>query len=350
MIPKLSADNVTMTAFAVYLGVQWWAHAFIDGSGYRAQRLLSCKDENHAIAAGIWSLAVTWLVRSWPWYLAALASLVLYPQLADHESAYPRMVAELLPIGLKGLMVASFLSAFMGTMEAHYNLCASYLVNDVYKRFLVAGRPERHYVSASRWMTLAVALVAGLAALLLPSVLGAFRFKMELMAGLGLVFVLRWIWWRISAITEIAALVTSIATALTLNAVGWPTSGSDAHRSAMRLLVTVIVSAAVALASTFLTRPEEGSRLSTFYQRVRPPGFWGPVARASGGGLSSGFGADTVGQILLSIVFIFACMVGLGKALLGEPAVGLSLFGVGAVCGGIAIRWVFRGSRSRTSS
>jgi SSS family solute:Na+ symporter len=124
MMPRLDAEGMTLLAMAVYLGVQWWAHAFVDGSGYRAQRLLACKNEQHAIAAGVWSLAVTWLVRSWPWYLAALCSLVLYPQLADQEAAYPRMVAELLPIGLKGVMVASFVSAFMGTMEAHYNLCA----------------------------------------------------------------------------------------------------------------------------------------------------------------------------------------------------------------------------------
>lgn len=341
--PTLSSDGVTILALSTYLGVQWWANAFVDGSGYRAQRLLACKDERHAIAAGIWSLTITWLVRSWPWYLAALASLVLYPHITDSEAVYPTMVSELLPIGLKGIMVASFVSAFMGTMEAHYNLCASYMVNDLYKRFVARERDARHYVTASRWMTLAVALLAGGLTLLLPSVLGAFRFKMELMAGLGLAIVLRWVWWRITAVTEITALVVSVSTALTLNAIGWPGEGSDAHRSALRLLVVVVVSTVASIIATLATRPEGEAHLVEFYRRVRPPGFWGPIARAAGGKVSSGFGGSTVGQIALSLVFIFACMIGLGQVLLGELAIGVTSLVVGVASGAAALRWVFGG-------
>lgn len=340
--PTLSSDGVTMLALSVYLGVQWWANAFVDGSGYRAQRLLACKDERHAIAAGIWSLTVTWLVRSWPWYLAALASLVLYPQVTDAETVYPTMVAQLLPIGLKGIMVASFLSAFMGTMESHYNLCASYLVNDVYKRFMVRGRDGDHYVRASRWGTILVAALAGLVTLLLPSVLGAFRFKMELMAGLGLAIVLRWFWWRISAITEIVALIVSVSCAIGLNMAGWPHEGSEAHRSALRLLVVVAISAVVSLAATFMTKAETPANLIEFYKRVNPPGWWGPVAQAAGGKVPSGFGWPTVGQIALSLIFIFACMIGLGEVMLGEVVPGAIAIVVGVAAGAAALRWVFR--------
>jgi hypothetical protein len=215
-------------------------------------------------------------------------------------------------------------------------------VNDLYKRFVARERDARHYVSVSRWMTLVVALVAGAVTLALPSVLGAFRFKMELMAGLGLVFVLRWIWWRISAVTEIVALATSIATALVLNAVGWPASGSDAHRSASRLLVTVGASAALALAATFLWRPEPKEKLAEFYRRVRPPGFWGPVHAAAGGKVDSGFGRRTLLQIGLALLFIFACMIGTGKLLLGEWLLGALLVGVGALAGFGSIRGILR--------
>jgi Na+/proline symporter len=339
--PPIGGSGALAT-FGVYLGVQWWAHAGIDGSGQRAQRLLACKDERNALAAGVWSLAVTWLLRSWPWYVAALCSLVLYPHLADNETAYPRMVADLLPAGLKGLMVASFLSAFMATIEAHYNLVASYAVNDVYRRFVVKNRSDAHYVKASRWMTVAVAVTAGIITLLLPSVLSAFRFKMELMAGLGLVFVLRWFWWRINAKSEIVALGTSIVVALALNALP-QTSGGGAVGSALRLLGVVVVSAAAALVTVRITEHEPLDHLAAFYRRVRPPGAWRPVAIHAGAEAQvSGFGSSTFVEVLFGVVFVLCGMLGVGKVILGEPALGWPLVAMAAVSGWIIIRRVLR--------
>lgn len=344
LIPDLSGESTGLLVFGVYVGVMWWASAGVDGSGQRAQRLLSCKTEQHAIAAGVWSLAVQWLIRSWPWYVTALASLVLYPKLADGEAAYPMMVADLLPVGLKGLMVASFVSAFMATIEAHYNLCASYVLNDVYRRFLVKDRSGEHYVRASRWVTLGVAAAAGGVALLLGSVLGAFRFKMELMSGLGLVFVLRWFWWRVNATTELVTLGTSIVTALSLNAFE-ATSGGGAAGSAMRLLGVVLVSGIAALVTALTTRPEPEDHLLAFYTKVRPPGFWGPIAARAdreGTPVDSGFGKKTVAQIAIALVFVFCGMFGLGKVILGEPALGGSLIAVAALTGTLTIRSVLR--------
>jgi Na+/proline symporter len=345
LTPTLDEKGLTVLAFSVYIGVQWWAHAGIDASGQRAQRLLACKDERNAIAAGVWSLAVQWIIRSWPWYVAALTSLILYPKLADDETAYPQMVADLLPVGLKGLMVASFISAFMATIEAHYNLTASYLMNDVYRRFIAKNRTNEQYVKASRWMTLGVAIFAGIITLLLPSVLGAFRFKMELMAGLGLVFVLRWFWWRINATSEIAALITSIVMALGLNAIP-ATSGGGAHGSALRLLVIVGVSAVVALAATFATDPEPREHLLKFYERVRPPGFWGEIAQHSttpAPATAGDLGGRTLLQMVVALVFVFGCMIGVGKVVLGETAVGFGLLTAGAAAGAVTIRWVLSG-------
>jgi Na+/proline symporter len=235
-------------------------------------------------------------------------------------------------------MVASFLSAFMATIEAHYNLVASYAVNDIYRRFLVKSGSDAHYVRASRWMTVGVAVTAGIVTLLLPSVLGAFRFKMELMAGLGLVFVLRWFWWRINATTEMVTLATSIVVALGLNALP-QTSGGDAAGSALRLLVVVVVSAVAALVTVRITEHEPLDHLAKFYRRVRPPGAWGPVAVHAGAeAQASGFGRSTLVEILLGVVFVLCGMLGVGKVILGEPAVGWPLVAVATMSGWTIIR------------
>jgi Na+/proline symporter len=340
-LPQWNAEGFSALVIGVYLGVQWWAHPYVDGSGHRAQRFLASKDERNAIASGLWSLAITFIIRSWPWYVTALASIVLYPTVVDHETVYPQMVVDLLPIGLKGLMVASFVSAFMGTMESHYNLTASYVVNDVYKRFVAKERSPDHYVRASRIATVSVALTAGVVSLLFSSVLDAFLFKMELMAGLGLLYLLRWFWWRVNAVTELVALAGTVACALTLKFLPW-TSGGGANGSAIRLLLVVGITGALALATAFLTRPEPTEHLVEFYRRVRPPGWWGPIARAAGGKLPSGFGLHTLGQGLVAVVFVFGCMIGLGKLILGEPVLGGTLFAVGIACGVISIRSVLR--------
>ena len=341
VFPRLSGEGFSVLAIGVYLGVQWWAHQYVDGSGHRAQRFLAARDERNAIASGLWSLAVQYIIRSWPWYVTALASLVLYPTVVDAEMVYPQMVVDLLPIGLKGIMVASFVSAFMGTMESHYNLTASYVVNDVYKRFVARERTAEHYVRASRVATLSVALLAGVVSLLFSSVLDAFRFKMELMAGLGLVYVLRWFWWRINAVTELVALGGTVACAFTFQWLPW-TSGGGAEGSALRLLLVVAVTGVLSLATAVFTRPEPIPHLVEFYRRVRPPGWWGPIAREIGGKLPSGFGLHTAGHAIAALVFVFGCMIGLGKLILGEPVLGALLFGAGIACGVLAIRGILR--------
>jgi SSS family solute:Na+ symporter len=273
--------------------------------------------------------------------VTALASLVLYPHVADAEMVYPQMVVDLLPVGLKGIMVASFVSAFMGTMESHYNLTASYVVNDVYKRFMAKDRSEKHYVRASRLATLGVAITAGAVALTFSSVLDAFRFKMELMSGLGLIYVLRWFWWRINASTELVALIASIVAAFTYKGLPW-TGGSGATASSLRFLLVVVTAGVAALITARLTKPEPTAHLVEFYRRVRPPGWWGPIAREAGGKLPSGFGWWTVGHAALALAFVFGCMIGLGKIILGEPTLGGILLAVGVVAGVFSIRGVLR--------
>jgi solute:Na+ symporter, SSS family len=340
--PDLDGQGLTIFAFSVYLGVQWWANNQVDGTGQRAQRFLACKDDQNAMAAGIWNMAVQYIIRSWPWYVAALASVILYPDLVDHEAAYPKMVADILPVGIKGLMVASFFAAFMGTIEAHYNLTASYATNDVYKRFLKKDADPHHYVKASRVITIVIAALAGIVALLLDSVLGAFRFKMELVAGLGLIYVLRWLWWRVNATTEIVALLASATTAVTLQYVP-DLNGKSAHDSAVRLVLVVAVSAACALVAALLTKPEPTDHLVAFFRKVRPPRFlWKPIAAQAGVVDDETFSWRTFLQIGVAIVFVFSAMIGLGELILGSFALGVVLAVVAAGTGWWTLRQVLR--------
>jgi Na+/proline symporter len=329
-------------ALAVYLGVQWWANDSIDGSGKRAQRFLACRTEADALGSGVWNVAVQWILRTWPWYLTAIASIVLFPDLDDHELAYPRMMTELLPAGLRGLMVAAFLAAFMSTVDTHLNLCSAYLTNDVYKRFVSKGRTEKHYVLFSRIALVAIACIMAYAALNLQSVLDAFKLKMELMGGLGLVIITRWFWWRVNAVSELVALTSSIGIALFLRLA---TSMDGPEDFPIRMVIIVGSSTLLWVTATLIAGPEPLEHLEAFYRRVRPPGtFWGPVARAAPD-VDSGMGVQTVGQALLCGVFAFSGMFGLGKFFLGHEAIGLSLCALCVISGWVLFRWLFSAGR-----
>ena len=340
-LPAPSAVQLPAVALVTFLGVQWWANTEIDGSGKRAQRFLACKDERHALASGIWNMAVQWLLRSWPWYLTAIASVVILPRFADHEAVYPRLIAQLMPVGLKGLMVASFLAAFLSTIDSQLNLSASYLINDLYRRFLVRTGSPAHYVAVSRGAVLLLAVLSTALALGIPSVLDAFRFKMELMAGLGLIYLLRWFWWRVTAWTELIALGTGVLTCVLLHAFSpFDASMIKAEAFAWRLIIIVSVSGVVSLSCTMMLPPEPVHKLREFFARVNPPAmFWGPMAGEVGP--QSSVTTSTLAQYLLAVVVVFSGMFGLGKLLLGEPAAGLALVAVFVVTGTLLLRWIF---------
>jgi Na+/proline symporter len=249
------------------------------------------------------------------------------------------MMTELMPIGLRGLMVAAFMAAFMSTVDTHLNLCSAYLTNDVYKRFVSREKSEAHYVAFSRVATIAIAAVAAFAALNMQSVLDAFKLKMELMAGLGMVIVVRWFWWRVSAWSELVALSSSIVLALVLRFFS-PWDGSEDFP--IRMLLIVGGSTALWVTVTLLTPPERMETLTAFYKAVRPPAwFWGHVAKAVPD-VKSGIALDTLGQALLCGFFAFSGMFGIGKLLLGEPLVGVLLCVLAAASGYALVKWVFR--------
>lgn len=338
-------------SFLVYLLVLGWAHAEADGGGSKAQRFLACKDERHALLSGIWTITVQNILRNWPWYVTALASLVLYPTLTDNEMAYPKMIADLLPAGLRGLMVAAFFAAFLSTVDTHLNLSASYAINDVYRRFLVKGQTERHYVALSRFAVIGMAVIAGVLALRMGSVLDALKFKGELMSGLGLVLLLRWFWPRVTAWSEIAAMVSSVVSCLVVRLTGLgvgPTAGLLGIDPAVddlfpvRLLLIVAFSAVVTIVVTLVGPKNDPVKLAEFYKKVAPPGVRFPGHT----GPQSEPLAPALADWALASVFVTTAMFSVGKFVLGFPAQGVGLLAVALLSGGwLGVR-VVRGARS----
>jgi solute:Na+ symporter, SSS family len=332
-VPSADAAWLPVQIFLIYIAVQWWAQYFSDGSGYLAQRLFTARNDAHAEGGALWFAVANYALRTWPWVLIALVALVVYPLgmegasagaqivAGDREMAYPVLMGELLPAGLLGLMVASLLAAFMSTVDTHINWGTSYLVNDLYKRFLRPAASERELVAVSR---LGVFMLAGLAVLVaarISSIESAWRFFIALGAGLGLPSMLRWLWWRINAWTEIVGMSVAVILALILYPL-YP----DA-RDEYLLLVIIAGSMTAALIATFATAPVEPRHLARFVERVRPPGWWGSVPGAAPRGAMAWIGAAWVAGNL----GVFGITFGTGHALLGRPVAGMLM-----VAGGVA--------------
>ncbi|MBI3323784.1 MAG: Na+:solute symporter [Candidatus Omnitrophica bacterium] len=294
-IPPLPGPEVPFwsSPFGWFLGlmlVQWWAWKNTDGGGIAVQRLLAVRDERQAVGSVLWFSIAHYCLRAWPWILTALASLVLIPDASlqvqqagaafiDHERAYPRLITQLLPVGLRGVLVASFFAAFLSTISTHLNWGASYLVNDGYRRFVRRHADERHYLRVSRAIPFGLALAAGLIAMRLRSIGEAFTLVLNLTAGIGPVYLLRWLWWRVNPWSEIAAMVASVplleCRARVLAALGLPSG------SLIELLYMVVATGLVWVPVTLLTPPVDRRTLARFYETVRPPGLWRPIAGVS---------------------------------------------------------------------
>lgn len=271
---------LSLTAFLAYIGLQWWASwypgAEPGGGGYIAQRMMSTRSERDSVLSALWFAIAHYCIRPWPWILAALAALVLYPDLERDREGYVLLIRDVLPVGWRGLLVAAFLAAFMSTISSQLNWGTSYLVHDLWRRFLRPGRPEAYYVRAARLGTFLLALVALLVAAHLESIKGAWELILSSSAGLGLVLIARWYWWRLNAWSELVAMGAPLLWAL-LSGLGLSPLRPPFPES---LFWTVGLTTAAWLLVTWLTPPEPASTLEAFYRRVRPGGLgWAPVAR-----------------------------------------------------------------------
>ncbi|HUE77927.1 MAG TPA: sodium:solute symporter family protein [Longimicrobiales bacterium] len=334
-IPGADAAWLPLQLFFIYIAVQWWAQYFSDGSGYLAQRLFTAKSDAHAEGGALWFVVANFALRTWPWVLIGLVGLVVFPLAADvggeaaamvaadREMAYPVLMGLLLPAGLLGLLCASLLAAFMSTVDTHINWGSSYLVNDLYRRFLRPDASQRELVAVSRASVFALAGLAVVIAAQISSIESAWRFFIALGAGLGLPSMLRWLWWRVNAWTEIVGMVVATATALIL----YPLFPDV--RDEYLLLAIVGLSMTAALVATFLTAPVPRDHLARFTTRVRPPGWWaglpGSAPRAALGWVAAAWVAGNAG--------VFALMFGTGHLLFGRPVAGtlMALAGAAAV-------------------
>src|SRR3984957_8816824 len=222
--------TIPAITFCVYLGVQWWAFwypgAEPGGGGYVAQRILSARNERDGLLSVLWFNFAHYALRSWPWILAALAVVVLYPHLAQPESGYVLLAVDHLPRAMRGLLVAGFLAAFMSTIATHLNWGTSYLVSDFYRRFVNRAAPERHYIAVSRRLTLLYVILAAGVSWELSTIRSGWEVLLEVGAGTGSVYLLRWYWWRVNAWSEIAAMATALIVTLTIDLAA-PFQGSE---------------------------------------------------------------------------------------------------------------------------
>ena len=345
ILPDFSNTELVLAVFIIPLAVQWWSVWYPGsepgGGGYVAQRMLAAKNENHAIAAVAFFQFCHYALRPWPWIVVALASLVIFPDLEalrlafpamdesviGHDLAYPAMLT-FLPHGLLGLVVASLIAAYMSTMSSQVNWGASYLVNDFYRRFLRPCAGEKELVLVARLTTVLLMAIACTFALYLENALQAFSILLTIGAGTGLLFILRWFWWRINAWSELSAMLISFALALYFNFADLP-GWSDWQR----LLAGVVLTTLGWIVVTLITPVTEAQTLSEFVHLVQPGGRgWRKVrleALADGDDLGRGNAKDHLPESLLNVlvasIAVYSALFAIGYGLYGNIALCVSL-------------------------
>jgi len=338
--------------FLVFVTLMWWASHNADGGGYLIQRMAAARDEKHARAATLWYVVANNALRYWPWIVTALASLVLLPQLPEgrsSEAAYPLLMLEVLGPGLLGLVLVSFVAAFMSTIDTHLNWGASYLVNDIYLRFVRPRAGADEAVKVAKLCVLLLMVCALVVAFKMTSIGKAWLFVWAMGAGIGPVLVLRWFWWRINAWSEIAALAMSVVLACGFEVAAALQSGPEyelfatpvkiagvALENHHKALILVPVTVAVWLTVTFLTRPVAAERLQAFYVKVRPGGWWGPAAAARPDVRCDGLTRRRMGVWVAGCTAVYGLVFGLGKLVLGQPLQATWL-GLLAAAGGVVV-------------
>ena len=274
-----SIFSISIGTFLAYIAIQWWASwypgAEPGGGGYIAQRMMSTKSEKHSLWATLFFQITHYVVRPWPWIMVGLATIVLYPGLpgAEKRLGYVMAIKDYMPTGLKGLMVVAMLAAYMSTISTQLNWGASYIVNDFYKRFLVKSTEsatQKKLVLAGRLVTILLMILGLYVTTLVESISGVWKFLLECGAGLGLVLILRWYWWRINVWSEVVGTLSPfIFYGISKLFFHWEFPISFFFTVGMTTVSWLIV--------TFLTKPENDEHLKEFINRVKPMGWWGEL-------------------------------------------------------------------------
>ncbi len=342
--PTVGSPWMPMITFFVYIAINWWATwypgAEPGGGGYIAQRIFCAKDEKNSLLATLWFNIAHYAMRPWPWILTALCSLVLYPTLVDKESGFIKTIVDpnVFPVALRGVMIAAFAAAYMSTIGTQLNWGASYLVNDFYKRFLLKGRNEKHYVTVSQVATIFIMLISCVVTYYQDSIAGAWKFLIAIGAGTGSVYILRWFWWRINAWSEVAAMATSFVVSLGLQFY-FKMSSNNPRDFAWIVIITVACSTTVWLTVTLMTGAEKKEILLSFYRRVRPSAaLWGPIAREAADVAPNHDAFYNFLDWISGCVMVYMTLFGVGKIIFGQMGMGIG-FLVIAVVAGYVIYW-----------
>ena len=341
LIPDLSDPNLWVPVLLVPLAVQWWASYYPGaepgGGGSIAQRMFSAKDESNAVGATFLFNVAHYALRPWPWILIALSSLIIFPELADIKNAFPNLPADklghdvaypamltLLPSGLLGLVAASLIAAFMSTMSTQLNLGASYLVNDFYHRFIKPDASEKQLVMAGRLFTVVSIILGGGLGLLLTSAGQAFTLLLMIGAGTGMIYILRWFWWRINAYTEIVAMVSSIIIA------GYFNFANVGLEGWQKIIIGAVLTTIVWILATYFTPPDDEETLRNFVKKVNPGG---PGWTKYSDGISSEPWPVPNGILcmVLGCVAVYGFLLGVGQLIYGQTGLGIIICGLGTV-------------------
>jgi Na+/proline symporter len=346
-VPQRDHPSVPWIYLGVLLIVGWWRYA--EGLGYIVQRLAACRNAAEAQAASLWFAVAHNALRPWPWILVALAAMVLYPDLQDKEMGYPLMMRDMLPTGVLGLVVASLLAAFMSTIDTHTNWGASYLVRDVYQRFLVKDASPRHYVTVSRLCILLMAILAGITALYIHNIAAVWRFLIALGAGLGSVAAARWYWPRVTVHAEFAAIGITTVLAVGLEVFctpllfGGPNPFFVFEVAAWNKILLIAGASLATWIPVALFGPRNDPEvLARFARKVRPPG---PTWRRYLGDMNE---TEAIGPIVLKFLaglwIIYGTLFGIGDLILGRPLRGVVFVAIAMAL----LFWIAR-SRSEDS-
>ncbi len=338
VLPDFSDWKTAAAIFVIPLTVAWWSSwypgAEPGGGSYVAQRMLSAKTEQDSVFGTLLFLVMHYALRPWPWIIVALASVIVYPTLGDiqhrfpnlppnllgNDIAYPAMLV-FLPAGFAGFMVAGLFAAYRSTLETHLNWGTSYLVHDLYRRFIRPDKSEKHYVLVGRIFTVVLMLLAIALTFQLDNAQQTFHLIVSIGAGTGLVYLLRWFWWRVNAWTEVSAMAASFAVSLTFFALSKAGHTFDDN---VVLLTTVGITTVVWLAVTFLTPPVDDATLDAFYEKVRPAGAgWAKVRNRTGAPASPDSLPASLLCWVLGLVGIYAALFGTGAYLYGHALQGV---------------------------
>ena len=359
-LPNLShIGSIEMVAFLCLIGILWLGQA--QGDGYIVQRLFSAKNEKHAIKASLWFAVAGVVILTWPWVVVGLGSIVILPiseasaaLAGDPELAYPMMIMEVLPVGLKGLLVAAFMAAFMSTVDTHLCWGGSYMVNDIYRRFIKRKASDRHYLLVSKISIIILLALSAVAAWQMDSISGAWIYIIEVMSGIAIILMLRWFWWRINAWSEITSMISALVLAnghliaRGLYRIGWITENShnlvqfwyNEDHALIRATVILILCTVFSIIVTFATKPVNNDKLVAFYTKVRPKGWWGAIARQVPEVVSTSKSSHSWLGFMFGVIFLNSILFSVGHVILGGYLMALLLAGIGAISGWATMRFM----------